>query len=134
MLGNPSWSGNVWTLINRWTVHGLLRAGCEREAVHLARATVRLIDAAGTFDEYYSPVDGSAQGGYDYVWTAAHYAVLVLEDLLGVSYDGTTGTLSVKPRIDDDFRIEHLALPGGRTVCIDRRKGQTSLTFSPKAD
>lgn len=125
---NASWSGNVWTLVNRWTVHGLLRSGCALEAVGLARATVGLIDGAGTFDEFYSPVDGSAQGGFDYVWTAAHYAVLVLEDLLGVSYDGAAGGLSVKPRVDCDFRIENLALPDGRTVCIDRTGGRTTLT------
>ena len=40
---NASWSGNVWTLVNRWTVYGLLRSGCALEAVGLARATVGLI-------------------------------------------------------------------------------------------
>ena len=133
-LFNASWSGNVWTLVNRWTVHALLRAGCENEAVSLARATIRLIDAAGTFDEFYSPVDGSAQGGLDYVWTAAHYVVLTLEDLLGVSFDGAAGGLSVKPRVDCDFRIEGLALPDGRAARIDHAGGRTAITFFPQTN
>ena len=119
---NLSWSGNVWSLVNRWTVHGLLRAGCEKEAVSLAEATVRMIDKAGTFDEFYLTTDGSAQGGLDYLWTAADYALLLIEDLLGISYDGVTGRLTVCPRLKANFRLENLALPTGDKVtvtCVD---------------
>ena len=125
---NPSWCGNVWSLINRWTVHALLRSGCEKEAVSLALATKRMIDRAGTFDEFYLTTDGSSQGGLNYLWTAADYAILVIEDLLGVSYDGATGKLSVRPRIKSDFRLENLSLPDGSYATVVCEKGVVTQT------
>ena len=124
---NASWCGNVWSLVNRWTVYALLRAGCEREAVELALATVRMIDKAGTFDEFYLTTDGSAQGGLKYLWTAADYTLLVIEDLLGISYDGKTGRLNVRPRIGKDFRLENLALPNGDRVIVACTDGVVSV-------
>ena len=126
---NASWSGNVWSLINRWTVHALLRAGCEREAVELALATKRMIDRAGTFDEFYLTTDGSAQGGEKYLWTAADYAILVIEDLLGISYDGKAGELRVRPRIKADFRLENLSLPDGSRATVSCVGGKVTIRF-----
>lgn len=126
---NASWSGMVWSLIDRWAVHALFRAGLDSEATHLASKMVAMIDAAGTFDEFYAPDDGSAQGGEYYVWTAANYITAIVEDLCGISYDAETRRLSVEPRIADDFRFEHLACGTNGYATVVRTNGVVSVLY-----
>ena len=128
--GNASWNGMVWTLINMRLVDGLLASGFEADAVALARETARMLEAEDDFYEFYDPTDGKGCGVKGYAWTAADYLQLVLGRLLGISYDGFTGELTVKPRIPDDFRVTGLDIPGKGRATVRCEKGKVTCTFT----
>lgn len=103
---NESWSGMVWSLINRWIVHGLDAAGCRAEAVTLAEKTVSLIGCECR--EFYDPDIGDGHGAHDYAWTASHLLALLLEIMLGIRYDGFRKVLTVQPAVSGKWEITSL--------------------------
>ena len=125
--GNASWSGMVWSLINVRLVEGLRVSGFTSDADALARKTVEMLEREDDFYEFYDPTDGKGCGVKGYAWTAADYLQLVLHDQLGISYDGFTRTLAVKPRTTDDFRLTGLVLPGKGGVTVSSVKGRVSV-------
>lgn len=122
---NFSWSGMTWTLINRYVAQGLKEAGCFDEALYLARRTVDLVKTECC--EFYNPVTGRGYGAADYAWTASHAISMFLEYECGITFDGWTKTLTVRPNSSDEIEITDLALgaygfadikiSGGKATC-----------------
>ena len=128
-LGNDSWSGMVWTLINVRIIDSLLASGFDADSVALAKATVRMLEAEDDFYEFYDPTDGKGCGVKGYAWTAADYLQIVLGRLLGISYDGFTRELTVKPRIAEDFCVTGVDVSGKGHATIRQGKGIVTCTF-----
>ena len=128
--GNDSWNGMVWTLINVRVIDGLLTCGRVADAVALAKDTVRMLEAEDDFYEFYDPMDGKGCGVKGYAWTAADYLQLVLGRLLGISYDGFTRTLTVRPRIAEDFCVTGVDVPGKGRATIRQVGGVVTCAFT----
>lgn len=64
------WQGPSWINTNWLIIEGLRSYGCDQEARELVRKSINLIQKSGV-SEYYSPVNGSAEGAKDFSWTAS---------------------------------------------------------------
>ena len=119
--GNPSWSGMVWSLINYNVVCALEMAGESGLAAELAYHTLRVFDHNCV--EFADPFDGSGHGVKAYAWTAAHYLLLMVEHLFGVSYDAWADRVTVRPNLPlrllgREAVLEGLPLPCGGLLSV----------------
>lgn len=117
-VGNPSWSGSVWTYHNLPTVKALRYAGYEDAATELSLKTIELFKS--NYAEFLDPFTGKGNGVKDYGWSAAEWLQLLIEDIFGASYTAKDG-LTFTPHFPkawegEKLSIEGLRLPDGREV------------------
>ncbi len=129
-LGNASWSGNVWTLVNEMVIRGLLDCGENELASELALKTVRAFNH--NCAEFIDPFDGSGHGVIQYAWTAAQYLELLIEVIFGVKYTAS-GELTVTPHLADEPKDEKISLldvklPDGTILDVEIDRGQVTYT------
>lgn len=55
------WRGNVWLSVNWLIYKGLRRYGYTRQASHIARRSLQLVEQSG-FHEYFNPITGAGHG------------------------------------------------------------------------
>ncbi len=107
-VGNASWSGNVWTLINEMVIRGLCDVGEKELAAELCIKTVRAFNH--NCAEFIHPEDGSGHGVLQYAWSASQYISLITEVLFGISYDAAAEELSVSPCLPAEMKESTLSL------------------------
>lgn len=107
-IGNASWSGNCWTLINEAVVRGLIDSGEEELAADLALKTVRAFNR--NLSEFINPFDGKGHGVIKYAWTASQYLELLIEVVFGISYDAENKEIIITPKLTEELKGEKLAL------------------------
>ena len=107
-IGNASWSGNCWTLINEAVVRGLIDSGEEELASDLALKTVRAFNH--NLSEFINPFDGKGHGVLKYAWTASQYLELLIEVIFGISYDAENKEIVISPKLTEELKGETLAL------------------------
>ena len=120
-IGNPCWSGSVWTLTNRAAIRSLHVAEQHELAAQLACKT--LVAFENNWSEFVHPFTGSGEGVRQYAWSASQYIQILLEDLIGVQYSAENG-FSVQPHIpvayaQETIRVEDLPLPNGARAEIE---------------
>lgn len=111
----------VWSLINYNVVCALEGAGESGLAAELAYRTLGIFDH--NCAEFADPFDGSGHGVAAYGWTAAHYLLLIIEHLFGVSYDAWTDRVTVRPNLPfrllgREAALEGLTLPCGGSLSV----------------
>lgn len=131
---NPeAWLGNIWTLPNYDLIKGLKDSGRHDLAAELMYKTISLVskeagDESG-FDEYFTEA-GEGKGSDNYGWTAAEFAVLIIEDLFGIHYAAEDNRITIFPHIPEEYdnqniSIGNIAIPGNKlTVNISRFNGR----------
>ncbi len=107
-MGNASWSGNVWTLINEEVIRGLLDCGERELAAELAVKTLAAFKNNCT--EFVNPFDGKGHGVVQYAWSASQFLELVIEVLFGVRYNGPKNEITVTPNLTPALQKETLVL------------------------
>ena len=116
-VGNRSWSGNVWTLINEMVIRGLLDSGEKELAASLSLKTVYGFNHCYT--EFISPRDKKGYGVLEYAWTAAQYLEILIEILFGLKYDAISDCVTLSPNLPEELKKEHLELKGVR-LSVDK--------------
>lgn len=118
---NESWSGMTWTLTNRDVIRALMCAGESGLASELADRT--LLMSAGNYREFFDPNDGTGHGARNYAWTAACFITILIETIMGISYDFFHKRINVKPNVPKRLRGEKLAatvrLPNKKVAKIE---------------
>lgn len=107
-IGNASWSGNCWTLINEAVVRGLIDSGEEELAADLALKTLKAFNR--NLAEFINPSDGKGHGVIKYAWTASQYLELLIEVIFGISYDAENREIVISPNLTEELRGEKLTL------------------------
>lgn len=120
-VGNPCWSGSVWSLLNEGIVRGLVESGEKALAAQLALKTVSIFNH--NYAEFLDPLTGQGHGVKDYTWTAAQYIELLLGVIFGLDYDASAGQLTVAPMVSSDLYGQRISLkshilPNGRAVSV----------------
>ena len=64
------WLGPTWINTNWLLIQGLRRYGYDKEANHIKRSSLELVQHSG-MREYFSPEQGTGLGAEDFSWTAA---------------------------------------------------------------
>lgn len=64
------WQGPTWINTNWLISEGLKRYGYVKEAEHIARKSMELVENGGAY-EYFSPLDGTPAGAHPFSWSAA---------------------------------------------------------------
>lgn len=101
-VGNRSWSGNVWTLINEMVIRGLLDCGERELAAELAMKTLNAFKS--NCAEFINPFDGSGHGVIKYAWTASQFIELIVEVIFGVQ------NTEVSPALTKELKDGYMAL------------------------
>ena len=119
--GWTSWSGNIWTFRNEIIAQGLLDAGLNEEAAHIAYQTVMTFN--GNYAEFVNPSTGKGQGVERYGWSASEYIELIVEIIFGIDYNAWKNRLIVCPNIPSELyghtiSISGLSLGDGRTLSV----------------
>ena len=132
-IGNPCWSGSVWTYFNKIIIKGLKDSGYYDIASELAYKTV--VEFADNYTEFHHPFDGSGHGVYDYAWTASQFIQIIIEDVFGIDYDAVSGTITVKPNVPVGFfgemcSVEGLVLPDGNFLDVFVKDGKTEYKYN----
>lgn len=109
-MGNASWSGNVWTIINEMVIRGLLDCGEKELAADLALKTVRAFHRNCT--EFVNPFDGVGHSVEKYAWSASQYLELMIEVIFGVSINADRHEVSVSPNLTEELKRASLSLTG----------------------
>ena len=125
-IGNPCWSGSVWTLTNKAVIQALDSCGQQELAAQLACMTIQ--EFAGDFTEFPHPFTGEGHGVRDYGWTAAQWIQILIEDIFGIDYDAVNGKITVSPNIPSEYRgeefiLENLCLPDGGKLDVHIKEG-----------
>jgi len=107
-IGNASWSGNCWTLINEAVVRGLIDSGEDELAADLALKTLKAFNR--NLSEFINPFDGKGHGVIKYAWTASQYLELLIEVVFGISYDVENKEIIISPKLTEELKEEKLAL------------------------
>lgn len=128
--GNASWSGSVWTLINETVVRGLSDCGEDRLAAELAMKTVSVFK--NNFCEFINPKDGKGHGVKRYAWSASQFLELIIETVLGISYNATSGSVSITPRLTEELEdsfieLRGLKLSSNKTASVVLDRGVASV-------
>lgn len=63
------WQGPTWLNTNWLICDGLMRYGYTKEAEHIRRRSLELIESHGAY-EYFSPLDGTPAGAKSFSWSA----------------------------------------------------------------
>jgi glycogen debranching enzyme len=74
------WRGPVWININWITIFGLQRYGLEQQATELRRKTMALVAKTDVLREYYNSQTGAGEGAQNFMWTAALYVAMALQE------------------------------------------------------
>ncbi len=117
-IGNPSWSGSVWTLTNYAVIKALLETGKKDVAMELVFKTIECFK--DNYAEFVNPFTRSGEGVQLYGWTASQFVQIIIEIVFGISYDKENG-ISVKPQYlkkGNSMSIENLCLPDGKTYSV----------------
>lgn len=109
-MGNASWSGNVWTLINEMVTRGLLDCGEKRLAAELAQKTVRAFNH--NCCEFVHPFDGTGHGVKKYAWSASQYLELLIEVIFGVHVNAHQKEVYIVPNLPLELQKEKLSMTG----------------------
>jgi glycogen debranching enzyme len=64
------WRGTVWINTNWFMIEALARNGFNDLALDLRERTLKMVDAAGGFREYYNPLTGEGLGAKSFGWTS----------------------------------------------------------------
>ncbi len=133
-IGNKSWSGNVWTLINEMIIRGLKDYGEYELASELALKTLRIFK--NNCAEFINPFDGKGHGVLKYAWTASQYIELAVEVIFGVSYDAENDSLDISPALTEEMKKENLYLEldinKNRILELTIENGKISYKFEQK--
>lgn len=135
-IGNKSWSGNVWTLINEMVVRGLIDSGEDELAIELALKTLNAFKS--NCSEFVNPFDGKGHGVEKYAWTASQFLELVIEVIFGVSYNATENEVVIAPRIvgslkNEKLSLENLKINSKQSIDIYIEKGSISYNISDES-
>ncbi|WP_221390162.1 MGH1-like glycoside hydrolase domain-containing protein [Dyadobacter sp. NIV53] len=131
--GNPSWSGDIWTLRNEAVIKGLEDIGRYDLASELALKTVRMFNS--NYTEFLKTSDASGQGVKRYAWSAAQYIQILIENIFGVDYNRFTKTITIKPNLnaleDGNIALEKLLLPNGSrlNLYISKKSGSVNVKY-----
>lgn len=134
-IGNRSWSGNVWTLINEMVIRGLMDSDERELAVELALKTIFAFN--NKYTEFINPFDGSGNGVLEYAWTASQYLELIIEIIFGVSSNAYKKEVSIIPNISEDLKkteisITNLMVFDGVYLDVFIDKGKINYKISNK--
>ena len=134
-IGNPCWSGSVWTYFNKIIIKGLKDSGYSELASELAYKTV--VEFADNYTEFHHPFDGSGHGVANYAWTASQFIQIIIEDIFGIDYDAVSGIITVKPNIPTRFcaekcSVKGLVLPDGCTLDVTVLNGCVMCEYNGK--
>jgi glycogen debranching enzyme len=129
-VGNDSWSGNVWTLINEMVVRGLLDSGEKELGVELALKTIYAFN--DNYTEFINPFDGSGHGVKEYAWTASQYLTLIIECIFGISYNESMDEVKAEPNLNQELKgeileLNDITLSKGKRLNIVINKGSVSI-------
>ena len=135
-IGNKSWSGNVWTLINEMVVRGLIDSDEEELAAELALKTLNAFKS--NCSEFVNPFDGKGHGVEKYAWTASQFLELLIEVIFGVSYNATKNEITISPRIvgslkNEKLSLENLKINSEQSIDIYIEKGSISYNASDES-
>lgn len=120
-VGNRSWSGNVWTLINEMVIRGLLDCKEQELAAELALKTIYAFNS--NCAEFINPFDGSGHGVIKYAWTAAQYIELIVEVIFGVDSNGKVSPNLTKELKNTKLALENIILADGKNISVFIEKG-----------
>ncbi len=134
-IGNASWSGNSWTLINEMVVRGLLDSGEKEIAAELALKTLKAFNH--NLSEFINPFDGKGHGVLKYAWTASQYLELLIEVIFGISYDAVKNEITISPNLTKELKgetlaLEDLAVSEGVSLSLYIEKGEVNYKLSGK--
>lgn len=120
-IGNPCWSGSVWTLTNKAIIDALFCIGEKELATELCLKT--LLEFKGNYTEFHHPYNGSGHGVFDYAWTASQFIQIIIENIFGINYDAVNNVITINPNIpkeykNDTFSIRELSLPNNESIDI----------------
>ena len=127
-IGNPCWSGNVWTLINENTVRGLRDCGKNTLAAELAVETIKLF--SNNFHEFYNPLTGDPGGVKKYAWSAGNCVDMLFSILFGIEFNAWENKIVIAPSFPQSWRgksmtANNLHLPDGKTASIEVNCAET---------
>ena len=134
-VGNASWSGNVWTLINEMVIRGLVDS-CENElAAELSLKTLYAFKS--NCAEFINPFDGEGHGVVKYAWTASQFTELIIEVIFGVKYLAKENKIVISPKLTRELKEQSLSIEGieiaeGIKADIYIEKGKVSCIVSDK--
>ena len=134
-IGNASWSGNVWTLINEMVIRGLVDS-CENElAAELSLKTLYAFKS--NCAEFINPFDGAGHGVVKYAWTASQFTELIIEVIFGVEYLAKENKIVIAPKLTKELKEQSLSIEGleiaeGIKADIYIEKGKVSCIVSDK--
>lgn len=136
-IGNPCWSGSVWTLTNKAVIQALDSCGQRELAARLACQTIQ--EFRGDFTEFHHPVTGEGHGVLDYGWTAAQWIQILVEDIFGIDYDAIEGKVTIRPNIPEQyareyFALENLILPDGGRISVSVIEGKVQYKYDSGRD
>ena len=131
-LFNASWSGMVWTLINRYITEGLIEKGYFEDAAYLAEKTVGLLN--DTAREFYAPDDGKGYGAVSYAWSGAHAIDLFIRVVCGIDYNAWERTLKIRPRTNKSVEICNLSLGENESVDVSIENNKVKCNVKTPSD
>jgi glycogen debranching enzyme len=73
------WRGPVWINVDWMLMRGLQRYGFEKQACHLRRTIIDLVESEG-FHEYFDPASGRGHGSGLFSWTAALFLDVLMDE------------------------------------------------------
>lgn len=109
-VGNDSWSGNVWTLINEMVIRGLI--DCEQNQLASELAIKTLYAFKNNLAEFINPFDGKGHGVIRYAWTASQFIEIFIEIILGISFNAVENTVKIKPCLPKNMLKEKIEFNG----------------------
>lgn len=109
-IGNASWSGNVWTLINEMVIRSLCDIGENALAAELALKTLDAFKS--NCAEFINPFDKKGHGVKEYAWSASQFLEILVDVLFGIEYNAVENTITISPKICDALKNERLQIKG----------------------
>lgn len=109
-VGNDSWSGNVWTLVNEMVIRGLV--DCQKNELASRLVYKTLLAFNGNLAEFINPFDGTGHGVLKYAWTASQYLELIIETIFGVDYSAKDKVVTISPNLTKKLKNDCLYIKG----------------------
>ena len=107
-MGNKSWSGNVWLLINEMIIKGLKDCGENDLASELSLKSLQVFK--NNYAEFVNPFDGRGHGVLKYAWTASLFIEIIVEGVFGISYDAIKDKIDINPSLTAEMKKENLSV------------------------